>query len=163
MAYRLRIVLDVEEDVFRDILVDRTTNLEDLHFIVAKSFGFKGKEMASFYRCDENWNQGEEIPLFNMSEDGSSNAMKDYAIKDLLQKEHDKLIYVYDFFSMWTFFVELTHISDKKGLELPTTILAFGNTPENAPEKHFTSLEMVDDFDYYKENIDLDEVDELDG
>ena len=141
MAYRLRIVLDVEEDVFRDILVDRTTNLEELHFIIAKSFGFKGQEMASFYRCDENWNQGEEIPLFDMSEDGTSNAMSAFKVNDVLLKLNDKLIYVYDFFAMWTFFVELTHIQDKEGINLPTTVLSFGNNPESAPEKHLTSLD----------------------
>lgn len=163
MAYRLRIVLDVEEDVFRDILIDRTTNLEDLHFIIAKSFGFKGQEMASFYRCNENWIQGDEIPLFDMSEDGSAGSMKEYQVAKVLQKLHDKLIYVYDFFAMWTFFVELTHIQDKEGINLPMTILSFGNTPENAPEKHFTTLEAVDDFDLYNDTMDLEDIDNLDS
>ena len=52
----------------RTLLVDSTINLEKLHLTIAKSFGFKGQEMASFYRTDEEWIQGEEIPLFNMEE-----------------------------------------------------------------------------------------------
>ena len=46
MAYKIRVVLDVENDVIRDIIVNETINLEELHFIIAKSFGFKGQEMA---------------------------------------------------------------------------------------------------------------------
>lgn len=38
MAYKLRVILDVEEDVFRDIIVDNNSNLENLHFIIAKAF-----------------------------------------------------------------------------------------------------------------------------
>ena len=76
MAYKFRVILDVEEDVFRDIIVSESINLEELHFTIAKSFGFKGQEMASFYRTDNAWEQGEEIPLFDMSEDGSAPSMQ---------------------------------------------------------------------------------------
>ena len=121
MAYKIRVILDVDEDVFRDIEVDETLNLEELHFTIAKSFGFKGQEMAAFYGTDDNWEQGEEIPLFDMSEDGSALSMQKISIKDILRVEGNKLIYVYDFFSMWTFFIELTKVlkTTKKGLPSP--------------------------------------------
>ena len=64
--YKIRIILDTQEDVIRTILVDEKQSLESLHFTIAKSFNFDGQEMASFYRTDFEWNQGEEIPLFNM-------------------------------------------------------------------------------------------------
>ena len=133
MAYRIRVILDVEQDVFRDIIVNETINLEELHFIIAKSFGFKGQEMASFYLTDDTWEQGEEIPLFDMSEEENSFSMTNCITSMVLKKEGDKLIYIYDFFSMWTFFVELTEIIDEINEDLPLIALSFGNTPDEAP------------------------------
>ena len=93
MPYKFRVILDVEEDVFRDIIVSDTINLEELHFTIAKSFGFKGQEMASFYRTDENWEQGEEIPLFDMSEDGADNSMQKCLTSETFKNKGEKLIY----------------------------------------------------------------------
>ena len=42
--------------------------MEDLHNVITQSFGFDGTEMASFYISDDEWNQGEEISLFDMSD-----------------------------------------------------------------------------------------------
>ncbi len=72
MIYRFRIILDnkSEEDIFRDIEIRKTDTLEDLHNAITQSFGFDGMEMASFYLSDDEWNQGEEISLFDMSEAG---------------------------------------------------------------------------------------------
>lgn len=146
MAYKFRVILDVEEDVFRDILVDEKLCLEDLHYIIAKSFGFNGQEMASFYRANDTWEQGEEIPLFDMSEDGNALSMHNCIVKNMFQKKGDKLIYVYDFFSMWTFFVELSKIVTEPTNNLPKITLSFGNPPKEAPNKQFKSDEEEFDF-----------------
>ena len=68
MIYRFRIILDTEEDVFRDIEIEQEATLEQFHDVITQSFGFDGTEMASFYISDDKWNQGEEISLFDMSE-----------------------------------------------------------------------------------------------
>jgi len=60
--YKIRIVLDSEEDIIRTVLVNDDINLEALHQTITKSFNFEGFEMASFYRTDNEWNEGEEIP-----------------------------------------------------------------------------------------------------
>jgi len=51
--YKVRIILDTQEDVIRTILVDDKLCLESLHNIIAKAFDFDGQEMASFYRTDK--------------------------------------------------------------------------------------------------------------
>ena len=94
MAYKIRIILDVEKDVFRDIVVNEATNLEDLHFFIAKSFGFNGQEMASFYKSNNEWEQGDEIPLFDMSEDDINISMSNCLLNHIFTKVGDKLIYV---------------------------------------------------------------------
>ena len=110
--YKIRIILDTKEDVIRTIAVNNAINLEELHIEIAKSFGFNGQEMASFYRTDHEWNQGEEIPLFNMSEFGDAISMSTCVLNETLAQINHKLIYVYDFIHMWSFYVELIAISD---------------------------------------------------
>lgn len=162
MAYKVRVILDVDDDVFRDIIVNEMITLEDLHFTIAKSFGFKGQEMASFYRTDNDWNEGEEIPLFDMSEDGNALSMSTCITVDILQKKGDKLIYVYNFFEMWTIFVELSEILNHNNEDLPVLALSFGNVPDEAPEKNFIGENSVDDFDKFDEESDFENLDNLD-
>ena len=163
--YKIRVILDTQEDVIRTVLVSRSINLETLHFTIAKSFGFDGSEMASFYRTDDDWNQGEEIPLFNMSEAGEGVSMQNSFLRKSLPNVGDKLIYVYDFFNMWTFYVETIEISEGSDLELPKTILSVGEIPAEAPEKEFIAEDygnqLDDEFgeDFGSEFESLDDID----
>lgn len=144
--YKIRVILDTKEDVIRTILVDDNLNLEDLHSTIAKAFGFGGKEMASFYRTDDEWNQDEEIPLFNMEEVGEGISMQTCILNDTLSEENNKLIYVYDFLKMWTFYVEVIEISADKKENLPQIILTVGEVPSEAPEKEFIAEKLDDGF-----------------
>lgn len=151
--YKIRVILDTKEDVIRTILVDDTINLEILHTSISKAFGFEGNEMASFYRTDDEWNQGEEIPLFNMAEAGEAISMQSCILKETLPLENDKLIYVYDFFNMWTFYVEVIEICDEIKEDLPQTILSVGQIPDEAPEKEFIA-ESFDEDDELNDEFD---------
>ncbi len=151
--YKIRIILDTKEDIIRTILVDETIDLEILHKTIASSFGFAGQEMASFYRTDDEWTQGEEIPLFNMAEAGEDISMKGCVLNETLPDENSKLIYVYDFLKMWTFYVDVVEISDEKRDDLPQIILTVGEIPAEAPEKEFVA-EKVDDGFGDEEDID---------
>ncbi len=165
MIYRFRIILDndTEDDVFRDLEIRETSTLEDLHNIITQSFGFDGSEMASFYRSDDEWNQGEEISLFDMSEGVNSvKLMNETIIEDVINEASTKLIYVYDFLSMWTFLVELAEIVDEaEGTDYPNLMFVHGQIPSEAPEKTF----KAEDFEDYNENNDdlnIDDYEDLD-
>lgn len=161
--YKIRVILDTEKDVIRTILVDDQLNLEELHLIIAKSFGFRGKEMASFYKTDKKWNQGEEIPLCNVEEIGKSISMEKYVLEETLPAKNDKLIYVYDFLSMWIFYVEVIKISKNSKDNLPQIILAVGKIPSKLLKTQF--IAKTTDFNFENENnIDeeLDNFDEFD-
>ncbi len=148
MVYKIRVILDVEENVIRDIAINKTDTLEELHNIITNTFGHDGSEMASFYLADDEWNQGEEFPLFDMSEiPGEVTQMSEIAIADVLSNNNDKLIYIYDFLNMWTFFVELMEINEEEPTSyLPKLLFSLGNTPNNAPEMNFES-DKIDDLD----------------
>jgi len=161
MIYKVRIILDTEDDIFRDLEIEATDTLEDFHNAITQAFGFLGNEMASFYTCDERWNQEEEIVLFSMDENGKEvRLMNETVLEDILTETHPKLIYVYDFFSMWTFFVELADIVEKEdGRTYPNILFSFGELPDAPPEKKFEAdpgLDIDDTLDSY-EDLDFDE------
>lgn len=157
MIYRFRVILDndTEDDVFRDLELRETDTLEDLHNIITQSFGFDGAEMASFYLSDDEWNQGEEISLFDVSEGADTvRLMNETITNDIVHEANTKLIYVYDFFSMWTFYVELAEIVEEvEGTDYPNLLFVQGQIPDEAPEKSFKA-EKSKDFDDFENNVD---------
>ncbi|SHG18156.1 IS1096 element passenger TnpR family protein [Flagellimonas flava] len=161
MIYKIRVILDAEEDIFRDLEIEASDSLEEFHNAITQAFGFGGSEMASFYTCDEEWNQDEEIALFDMGENGSDvRLMNETSLDDVLTEQNPKLIYVYDFLSMWTFFIELADIVEKEnGRSYPNLLFSFGELPDSPPEKKFESKPSVDfddSFDSY-DDFDFDE------
>ncbi|TRZ42786.1 IS1096 element passenger TnpR family protein [Robertkochia solimangrovi] len=164
MIYKFRIILDAEEDVFRDIAIEGNASLEDLHNTIAQAFGFDGSEMASFYVSDETWQQGEEIALFDMSDGGNEvRLMAETSIESEMNEDNRNLIYVYDFFSMWTFFVELADISEKEaGVTYPDLLFAHGQLPDSPPEKDFEGDDLPGFEDQDEDfNFDVDDYDEF--
>ncbi|WP_276167615.1 IS1096 element passenger TnpR family protein [Zobellia alginiliquefaciens] len=161
MIYKIRVILDAKEDIFRDLEIEASNSMEEFHNSIAQSFGFLGNEMASFYTCDEEWNQDEEIALFDMSDNGSDvRLMNETFLEDVMTEDEPKLIYVYDFLSMWTFYVELADIVEpESGVAYPNLLFSFGELPETPPEKNFESkpkFDFDDTFDNY-DDLDFDE------
>ena len=158
MIYRIRVILDIEEDVFRDIEIQAHATLDDLHLAIAQAFGFGGQEMAAFYLSNDQWEQGEELPLMDIGEG------KNYAespLEEIFGADQHKLLYVYDFLLMWTFFVELMELGEETaGGSYPQLIFGQGDVPEEAPEKNFsadptdeTSLEEEDLSDWEEDDF----------
>ena len=133
MIYKIRIILDTVEDIFRDIEIERSSNMEEFHNAITQAFGFLGNEMASFYTCNEAWEQDEEIALFDMGGNCSNvRLMSETLLEDVLTEQHPKMIYVYDFLIMWTFFVELADIVEKEdGHTYPNLLFGFGELPDH--------------------------------
>lgn len=163
MIYRFRIILDAKEDVFRDIEIEAEATLEDLHNTITQAFGFEGQEMASFYVSNENWEQGEEIALFDMSEGVNSvRVMNETAIDDVTNREQTRLLYVYDFLSMWTFLVELADTAQPDSSQTyPNLMFAHGEIPDEAPDKEFVAEGEEEDEDHY-EDFDREDYGDLD-
>ena len=162
MIYKFRAILDAEDDVFRDVAIDENDTLEDLHNTLFNAFGFDGLEVASFYTCDETWNQEEEISLFDTGDVlGEQRIMADYTLNELLNKQQTKIIYVYDFINMWTFLVELAAIEEPAATETyPTLLFSHGELPEAAPEKEFEADMNSDAYnEEFEDDLDEDDLD----
>jgi hypothetical protein len=163
MVYKFRVILDAEEDVFRDIAIQEEDTLEDLHNAIVNAFGFDGLEMGSFYTCDDDWTQDEEIPLFDTGDNpGEVKTMADYTLRTTLTEEDNKIIYVYDFLNMWTFFVELAAIEESEvGVAYPDLLFSHGEMPAGNQDLAFDSEGAEDDLygefddDYDEEDLDM--------
>ena len=166
MIYRFRVILDndTEDDIFRDLEIRETDTMEDLHNIITQSFGFDGMEMASFYVSDDHWNQGEEIAMFDMSEGSNTvKTMSQTKINDVVHEASTRLIYVYDFLNMWTFFVELAEIVDEaQGSDYPNLMFVHGQIPDEAPVKNFEADADSESFDEFEDDIDTNDYTDLD-
>lgn len=160
MVYKFRVILDTEEDIFRDIAILDTDTLEDLHNTISNAFGFDGSEMASFYTCDDKWNQEDEIPLFDTGDTpGEQSTMQDFILKDILHQEQTKIIYVYDFLNMFTFFVELGAVEQPEvGADYPVLLFAHGEISgiDNDFNPDFEEEDLYSDFE---EDLDEDDLD----
>jgi hypothetical protein len=165
MVYKFRVILDAEDDIFRDIAILAEDTLEDLHNAIFNSFGFDGMEVASFYTCDETWNQEEEIPMFDTGDVlGEQKTMSDYQLVDILDKENTKIIYVYDFINMWTFLVELAAVEEQvAGNMYPETIFSHGEMPDEAMEKNFEADMHDDIYGEFEDDLDEDDLDMFEG
>ena len=160
MVYRFRVILDAEEDVFRDIEILQENTLEDLHNTIVQSFGFDGTEMASFYLSDGEWNQGEEISQFDLGEE-EVRVMGETSLDSILDQDNTKIIYVYDFLNMWTFLVELAEITEiEEGRDYPNLMFVHGQLPDSAPEKEFIA-EDDEDANKFDDDFDIDDYDNL--
>ena len=149
MIYRFRVILDndTKEDVFRDLEIVKDSSLKDLHELILLAFEFSGEEMSSFFTVDEEWNQIDEISLMNF--DDSTKSMDSINLSSLISHDNKKLLYVYDFMKMWTFFVEL--IEEGKlinNLKYPRIIFSNGMVPNVAPKKIFDKKDFESESDY---------------
>ncbi|MFD0861295.1 hypothetical protein ACFQ1M_03680 [Sungkyunkwania multivorans] len=160
MIYRFRVILDTEEDIFRDIEIEANASFEDFHNSIVQAFGFDGGEMASFYTSDNDWNQGEEISMFDT---GEGMIMEETSLDAIANRDNTKLIYIYDFLNMWTFFVELADIGEKQaGRTYPNLMFAHGELPDAAPEKQFETEEGDVNSEFDDLGLDIDDYENLD-
>ena len=155
MILRIRTILDVENDVLRDIEIDETSLLKDLHVSITKSYGFEGKEMASFFKTNETWDQGDELSLIDL---GVGKDYSNESLNKLFNSENNRLLYVYDFLALWTFFIEVVEVSENdKNIKYPNLVFSQGEVPEDPPIKIFE--ESNSDNEESEENKDHNDID----
>lgn len=163
MIYKIRVILDTKDDVFRDIEVRDKQTLFTLYKGIMSAFSLPGEELASFYESDGQWSQGREIPLESMNEEQADETMADFYIQEAFPQVGSRMIFVYDYMEMWTFFVEVMGIEDKKAvLNYPLTVYRYGIVPLKAPKKSMNVInleedeEMLSDDDTAFDDLDID-------
>ena len=143
MTVKLNVVLDHNDDVFREIIINTENTLEDLHKAIVSAFALKPEEMAAFYLTNEEWEQGEEIPLIAM--EPNSREMQNISVNDIFQNT-EKLLYVNDFLTLWRFMIEVEEIDEIKEVEIAEEPEGLPVDVEIEGEEQVTAEEVRDDF-----------------
>ena len=165
---KFRILLDSKDkqEVFRDILINDTDNFESLFNSIIQSFDLSGKEMASFYVSNDNWDKGQEISLLDLNFgdeiQNSSPIMKNSIIKDFIEEPDQKFIFIYDFLNMWIFLIELIGY-ENNGPQLPELILSIGEPPTEKNNNELADLLLESENlleDKTNSEIDIESIDE---
>jgi hypothetical protein len=119
-TYRFRILSDLNEDFVLDVEFKANQTFLDFHNAIKQYCNINSNEISSFYICDDKWRRKKEIVLIDMGletdeekETGLKNEvfiMSDVKLNQMIEEPHQRFIYVYDFFNLYTFYIELMKI-----------------------------------------------------
>lgn len=115
MELYIRVIANTEVDVIREVRVNASLSLMEFHQKLFPVFGLEPGEMASFYRSNANWDQGEEIPMMSMNDQNPV----DMTTVDLANffAEEKQGLYVYSFLHMNIFYLECFRTQEEDGFE----------------------------------------------
>lgn len=135
-VFTIRAILDTDEDVIRDVAIHGNANLFDLHQLLVDAFELDKGEMSSFFKSNDDWEQGEEISMMDFDPATGKNPLEERSIEESFIKEGEKMLFVYDYLNLWTFYLEATAIKiiDDQTYE-PRILGKIGMRPDTPPEK----------------------------
>ncbi|PIE50184.1 MAG: hypothetical protein CSA38_04650 [Flavobacteriales bacterium] len=157
MVYKIRVILDNEQNVFRDIELRENQTLWNLHNGIKSAFSLKGDEISVFNLVNEEGEVLKTIPLEDMSDDGDGETMSDIYLSEVFAKKGDMGHYQYGFIELWEMFCELIEIKKElKSVKYPITSFRFGKVPLKAPSKTNISTVEMESFDDFDDDFDDD-------
>ena len=174
MIYKFVILSDEVDSFRRDITIDSDATFFELHEAILESVGFTKDQMTSFFICDEDWIKEKEITLMEMdtSSDVDNYVMDSTRLSDLVEEERQKLLYVFEYLTERSFFMELREIITGKSQPKAECILSNGNPPAQTTEFEVlderlnirmaaTNHHLEEDF-YDEDDFGMDDYDEED-
>lgn len=136
MVYKVRVILDAKDDIFRDIEIKGKQTLWNLHLGIKSAFSLPGEELSTFNLLEEDGTVVKSVPLEDLSDDGDGEIMSDIYVDEAFEAVGDKAQFQYGLLDLWEFFCELIEISDEKpAVNYPITVYRFGKMPLKAPGK----------------------------
>ncbi len=157
MVYRFKLVSDEVSNFAREIEIDSENTFLQLRNAVLESVDFSKDELDSFFLCDDDWQKHEEITLEDMGDSSSDQdtwLMEDTPLSELIEEEGQRLIFVFDYLTERSFFMELKEVIPSRSLKEPVCTFKRGKGPQQSVD--------LDEFD---KKIDLkaqDKIEDLD-
>lgn len=160
MIYKIRVILDAKEDVFRDIEIKGKQTLWNLNKTIREAFRLEEEELSTFNLLEEDGAVYKTVFLEDMSDAGDGEVMSDVYIDEAFAEPGDKAQFQYGLLDLWEFFCEVLEISEAKGSQIyPHISYSFGAVPLKAPQRN-TSEKTTAVEDYEEETYGYDEFDE---
>ena len=112
MVYRFKLVSDEVSNFAREIEIDSDSSFLQLRNAILDSVDYTKDDIDSFFLCDDDWQRQEEITLEDMgsSSDCDIWLMEDTPVGELVEDEGQKLVFVFDYLTERSFFMELKEI-----------------------------------------------------
>lgn len=131
MIYTFRIVSDEVDNFRREIKIDADDTFLTLRNAICDSVGYDKNQLSSFFLCDDGWEREQEISVEDMGSDSSQDVylMDDTTISDFIEDEGQRLVWVFDYLTDRSFFIELKKSESGKNLSEPICSISQGNPP----------------------------------
>ena len=131
MVYKFKLVSDEVSNFAREIEIDSDSTFLQLRNAILESVDFSKDELDSFFLCEDDWSNQEEITLEDMgsSSDQDIWLMEETPIGELVEDEGQKMIFEFDYLTERCFFMELKEIQPGRSLVEPVCILKKGKAP----------------------------------
>ena len=150
-TYRFRVTFEDYDDVTRDIEIRSTQTFEELHYAIQNAIGFDASKPTSFFLSDDNWKKGKELTTRDLRNDETETAspVRNSRLCDFIIDPHQKIYYIFDISSQWTFRIELVKINreEEQGATYPRCIKSTGDAPKQYLVATVAALPVPEDFD----------------
>lgn len=155
-AYRFKVSLEDNEDIFRDIDIKAAQSFEQFHTIIQEAFKFDAKHAAAFFVSDDYWRKGQEITLrkedLPLEEEEirkkvePKKLMAETKIAKYIEQPHQRFVYVFDPEVQWSFLIEMIKIvDDNPKLTYPAIIKSIGTAPKQYKQINMAKEELSPD------------------
>jgi hypothetical protein len=151
----------------REIRINPEATFLDLHNTLLDSVGYSKDELTSFFICDDDWSKKVEITRVEMDTNPEVDTyiMEDTRLEELLEDEHQKMLFVFDLMTERTFFMELREIIPGQDTTEAAVTQSIGEAPaqhidfEEFDTKISSSSTLGEEF-YGDSEYDPDELDD---
>ncbi len=175
LIYKFKVSFEDQDDFLREIELRADQTFEDFHQAILGNLGLDPGMLASFFICDYRFRKQKEIQLVETTptrasqkkdpDDGPENIskallMRESELKDYIDDPHQRLLFIYDYVSNWTFYIELIKIMhEDKSISYPYFSKSLGPVPrELVPvPKNIPEPDLLDDVIYEDEEEMLPE------
>ena len=133
MLYKIALICDEVPEFFREITIDSEAKFLDLSNAILAACGYDDSQITSFFTCSDTWDKELQIVREDMgtsAEDEDVYLMASTPLRDLLEDEEQKMIYVFDPANDRIFYLELTEIVTGKSLDKAECTMSRGKAPQ---------------------------------
>ncbi|MBD5205106.1 MAG: hypothetical protein HDS71_07015 [Bacteroidales bacterium] len=132
MVYRFKLVSDEVSNFSREIEIDSENTFLQLRNAILESVNYTKDELDSFFLCNEDWEREDEITLEDMGTSASDQdlwLMENTPLNELIDDEGQKLVFVFDYMTERSFFMELKEMIPSRSLVEPVCTIKRGKAP----------------------------------
>lgn len=161
MVYKFLILSDEVDNFVREISIDSDATFLDLQNAILDSVNYSKDQMTSFFLCDDDWEKRTEITLVEMDSDPEFDSwiMADTRLSELLEEEKQKILFVFDYMTERSFFMELRTMEPGKSMDKAVCTRSEGEAPIQIESFEDVSAAPAASFDYSAELYGSDEFD----